>query len=77
MEIQTYRYQINFVCKGDLQKSPGPHAGRALAVTKIVQNSFKQLILGQVKKEKKQQQQQTKQKNIRKTTKKHQQKENK
>ena len=41
MEIQTYRYQINFVCKGDLQKSPGPHAGRALAVTKIVQNSFK------------------------------------
>ena len=41
MEIQTYRYQINFVCKGDLQKSPGPHAGRALAVTKIVHNSFK------------------------------------
>ena len=41
MEIQTYRYQINFVCKGDLQKSPGPHAGRALAVTKIIHNSFK------------------------------------
>ena len=41
IEIQTYRYQINFVCKGDLQKSPGPHAGRALAVTKIVHNSFK------------------------------------